>query len=218
MKTISYYTQDKSKWGPGAWQNEPDKKQWLDPETGYPCLIVRAEVTGALCGYVGVSTSNKMFGKDYNDADVDVHGGLTFAGFCHENFDQSRGICHTDENHQKVWWQGFDCAHAWDLSPAMRAKMHEIMGFRQPYIDETYRDFDYVTKQVTELAAQLKKYETKKNIKNRLMIPILMIQHTKWYRRISRKILFSKMKRWTKQLQSETDKMRKENEQKTQNH
>jgi hypothetical protein len=40
METIEYRTQDKTQWGNGDWQNEPDKKQWQDTETGYPCLIV----------------------------------------------------------------------------------------------------------------------------------------------------------------------------------
>ena len=40
METIDYRTVDKTTWGAGPWQDEPDKKQWRD-ETGFPCLIVR---------------------------------------------------------------------------------------------------------------------------------------------------------------------------------
>lgn len=54
METIEYKTIDKTAWGNGPWNHEPDKKQWLDPETGLSCLIVRGPM-GALCGYVGVS-------------------------------------------------------------------------------------------------------------------------------------------------------------------
>lgn len=49
MQTISYTTKDKSTWGDGPWQHEPDKMQYEDPDTGLPCLIVRNAV-GALCG------------------------------------------------------------------------------------------------------------------------------------------------------------------------
>lgn len=62
METIEYRTVDKSKWGDGPWQDEPDKKQWRDPETGLPCLIVRGP-GGALCGYVGVPANSPAFGR-----------------------------------------------------------------------------------------------------------------------------------------------------------
>ncbi len=65
MQTLEYRTMDKSKWKDGPWQNEPDKKQWLDSETGMPCLIIRNNV-GALCGYVGVAKNHPLFGLDYD--------------------------------------------------------------------------------------------------------------------------------------------------------
>lgn len=39
----------------------------MDEETGYPCLIVRAPVTGALCGYVGVPERHPLYGCPYNE-------------------------------------------------------------------------------------------------------------------------------------------------------
>lgn len=81
MQTLEYSTRDKSEWGAGPWHSEPDKRQWRDPVTGLPCLIVRGP-SGALCGYVGVSSSHPLFQKDYDSADVEVHGGLTFASKC----------------------------------------------------------------------------------------------------------------------------------------
>lgn len=76
-------TVDKSRWGNGAWQSEPDKVQWVDAATGLDCLIVRGPA-GALCGYVGVPESHQLFEKGYDDADVSVHGGLTFSDHCQE--------------------------------------------------------------------------------------------------------------------------------------
>jgi hypothetical protein len=64
--TIEYRTTDKTEWGAGPWQDEPDKRQWTDAVTGLPCLIVRGPI-GALCGYVGVSSDHPLHGREYDD-------------------------------------------------------------------------------------------------------------------------------------------------------
>lgn len=161
VEAKEYRTVDKSSWGPGEWQDEPDKMQWQDEATGLPCLIVRnGEVTGALCGYVGVPESHPYFEKGYDDVNVDVHGGLTFANFCRPREDEAQGICHTpapgEPDH--VWWLGFDCAHAGDLSPAMEARLRRTPFGATVYgggWEETYKDVGYVKQQITQLAAQL---------------------------------------------------------------
>lgn len=158
METIEYRTDEKSGWGDGPWQQEPDKKQWQDEATGYPCLIVRNRM-GALCGYVGVPKTHPSFEKDYDHVDVEVHGGLTFADHCHAGVDESRGICHKADGDDHVWWLGFDCAHSGDLCPeqAAREKERGWGSLRDGY--ETYKAFGYVTRQVQKLAAQLKAME-----------------------------------------------------------
>src|SRR4051812_44340660 len=114
MEYREYKTVDKSTWGPGDWQDEPDKVQWQDEATGLPCLIVRGP-SGALCGYVGVAEGHPLFAKEYSSADVEVHGGLTFADFCQQTTNEARHVCHVpapgEPDH--VWWFGFDCAHSW---------------------------------------------------------------------------------------------------------
>lgn len=66
MQTISeYHTTDKSAWGNGPWQNEPDKAQGMDEATGYDTLIVRNH-GGALCGYVGIPETHPLFGVGYS--------------------------------------------------------------------------------------------------------------------------------------------------------
>lgn len=161
MQTLQYITVDKTEWGGGEWAYEPDKLQWRDEATGLPCLINRGP-SGALCGYVGVSPGHPAFGADYNDVDVRVHGGLTFAGPCHPGVNESSGICHVPEAGESdhVYWLGFDCCHAWDVSPAYKRfyedfdKEHpEYAGLRR--MDETYRTVDYVKEEVRGLAAQL---------------------------------------------------------------
>lgn len=159
MKTISYYNTDKTKWGDGPWRTEPDKVQWQDPATGYPCLIVRNQ-QGALCGYAGVTPQHPAFGKKYDDhGDLECHGGLTFAGGCQPREDEGFGVCHTPGAGEPdaVWWLGFDCAHFYDVSPGMDA-MYAGLGINFNFgtdRDTVYRQLDYVTQQVTCLAAQL---------------------------------------------------------------
>ena len=50
MDTREYQTIDKATWGDGPWLTEIDKRQWQDERTGLPCLIVRNESGGNLCG------------------------------------------------------------------------------------------------------------------------------------------------------------------------
>lgn len=166
MQTLEYTYVDKTDWLDGPWNNEPDKRQWQDESTGLPCLIVRGPV-GALCGYVGVSADHPLFEKSYNFAmgydenwesttgyRVEVHGGLTFDGFCVED-EKEHGICHIVEPGEpdRVWWLGFDCSHSGDLAPSM-TKMYREQGLARSF-SETYRDFAYVEQEVTDLASQL---------------------------------------------------------------
>ncbi len=61
MKTLEYKFVNKSTWGDGPWQNEPDKVQWTDQDTRLPCLAVRNGRIGNWCGYVGVSNDHPFF-------------------------------------------------------------------------------------------------------------------------------------------------------------
>lgn len=86
------------------------------------------------------------------DVLLDVHGGITFGAHCHAHPEgEGRGVCHVVEagEDDHVWWLGFDCAHAWDVSPAYDFS-------RGP--DSSYRDFAYVESEVTKLAQQLAEY------------------------------------------------------------
>lgn len=164
METIEYRnpTVDKSTWGSGPWQDEPDKKQWLDARTGLPCLIVRnIHGSGALCGYVGVPRTHPLYEKGYDEADIEVHGGLTYADRCQEVQNHCEGICHkAPEGDDDIWWSGFDCAHYRDLSPLLRHTLSKYPGCL-PEIDmgETYKTMAYVTAEVEKLALQLKAAE-----------------------------------------------------------
>lgn len=146
MKNQEWYDVDKTTWPVGPWQDEPDKIQWTDEATKLPCLIVR-NGSGALCGYVGVDETHPYFQVPYDDADVAVHGGLTYAGLCQEN----GKVCHIveDGENDKVWWLGFDCAHWNDFSPVVAQYITWDRNYTQ------YKDVQYVTNEVTNLAKQL---------------------------------------------------------------
>lgn len=136
------------KWGSGPWQSEPDKAQWI--HAGLDCLIVRNDM-GALCGYVGVPNGHPLHGKDYDQAhdlaEIDVHGGLTYARDC------AGKICHVPEQGRPdhVWWLGFDCAHLGDFVPSSNSLRSFGLSRRR---DEVYRDLAYVKAEVERLADQ----------------------------------------------------------------
>jgi hypothetical protein len=158
MKEHNY---NKATWRSGPWDDEPDRLQFKT-SSGLPGLIVRNPY-GALCGYVGVANEHPFYGKSYNDLDVEVHGGLTYADAC-----QVDGpICHVPEPGEPddVWWFGFDCAHAYDLVPGLITdptdslivslytsfeRLGDLASDR-----DTYRDINYVRNEVENLANQL---------------------------------------------------------------
>jgi hypothetical protein len=157
MKRIEYTkTFDRKNWRAGVWDNEPDKVQWPDKATGLPCLIKRNPFMGNLCGYVGVPPEHPWYGKNYDDVEVDVHGGLSYAGSCSDG-PPDQSICHVTEPGEPdhVWWFGFDCGHAFDASPGLLAM---DVSHKLPLQEVgTYRDWSYVEQQVGLLAEQLAK-------------------------------------------------------------
>jgi len=180
-ETILHFI-DKSNYLPGPWKDEPDKVVWKDPETNLDCMIRRNSI-GVWCGYVGVPEEHPAYGKHYHEFefnddkcenteidyaqkkinDIEVHGGLTFAGPCSED-EKETGICHKSD--KEVYWFGFDCGHVYDYMPGMGAdvlalddiseqtkNLFETMRNRKDF--ETYRDMDYAKAEVKSLAKQL---------------------------------------------------------------
>lgn len=150
MNERSYTTMDKTRWGAGPWNDEPDKLQWVDEATGLDCLIVRNRL-GALCGYVGVPSEHPYY------VPCDVHGSLTYANTCQEG-PEDEAVRHVPAagRPSDVYWFGFDCAHAFDLAPGMRALVNypaAPCGSDGEF--ETYRTVDYVRGECANLARQL---------------------------------------------------------------
>lgn len=135
----------------GPWDYEPDRIEWKSP-TGLDCLMVRHPSLLHWCGYVGVPVTNKHFGSFYDDVAVDIHGGLTYSDRCRGH------ICHETGGGDHVWWLGFDCAHAGDLSPGMLRFKFELNTAGTGLFErngDIYRDSVFVKRECENLAAQL---------------------------------------------------------------
>jgi hypothetical protein len=160
------YKVDKSTWGPGEWQAEPDREDWI--AHGFACFALRHEQHGHWCGYVGVPREHALYGKTYDQIrTLQVHGGVSYTARC------AGDICHApvEGMPEDVWWIGFACGNTWDKSPGRDARLREAAaGCRergmedtaalfehtlQPMRPEVYRNLYYVHREVLNLAAQL---------------------------------------------------------------
>jgi hypothetical protein len=116
-------------------KEEGDSHKWIyTAKNGLEidCLI-RRNHSLALCGYVVITSDNKLYGLDYDSiyskVNISVHGGLTYS----------------DEG-ESGWVIGFDCAHAGDLCPAFE------------YFDGVYRTKDYVISECEKLAESISQF------------------------------------------------------------
>lgn len=121
-----------------------------------------------LNGYVGLPKGHKYYGVDYmdlDDADISVHGGLTFSRM--GNHMLNKGF------KGGYWYFGFDTAHFMDYVPGLEEHLAEIRGEeirplpklkdipmeilqQNPFeFRNTYRNMAYVTGECTALAKQL---------------------------------------------------------------
>lgn len=154
---------DKTGWGDGPWQAEPDRVEWR--HRGVPCLARRADRQGNWCGYAAVPPGHPWHGQDYGAGNYETlgpahdaaHGGLTFASACMEDDrPQRERVCHVPQPGEPddVWWLGFDCAHAYDLRPGGAAFERSVGLDPIPYLvdHQHYRDLRYVRARVEAVA------------------------------------------------------------------
>lgn len=147
---------NKSEWGEGPWQNEPDRLEWIDESTGYPCLARRNMGGGFWCGYVGIPKDHSLHGKgrdapsELDNEGIDVHGGVTYSNKC--DGDPEDGICHKSDK-DDVWWLGFDCAHYPDYMPSTGMLNYNKLKFIK------YKNLEFVKQQCASMANQLKTKE-----------------------------------------------------------
>ncbi len=132
--------------------NEPDHAEWT--HRGVPCFAIRVEMTGTWCGYVVPEPGHPWHGKGFDDEElraVNVHRGVSWARTSSEG---PRSLVIREEH----WVVGFDCCHAFDFMPGMRAHLAARgcdLGPRTPLPGEAYRDLAYVREQTNEMAEQL---------------------------------------------------------------
>lgn len=175
-------TLDKTQWGEGPWQHEPDTKNWTDPVTGYKCHIARNPV-GSLCGYVQIPKDHPWHGRDYDgetdeednrdpnspNAQLDTHHGLTWSENYPGGLDEPEDL--------NGWWFGFDCSHMGDISPQLEA-LHQKLAAEDPRVQKiledkqasyerfpemraTYKTIEYVENECANLAKQLNEIQRK---------------------------------------------------------
>lgn len=162
---LEYQTIDKSSWGPGTWQNEPDKVQWEDGTTKLPCIAKRNH-RGSWCGYVGVDEAHPWYLIDCFDevpgssetpnALIKIAREIEYAALCVEG-DKPNSVCHVpgegDPDH--VWWFGFNCAGEHDLNPVDAAGKRARGAGDDHFQHQTYRTLSYVVACCSQLAEQL---------------------------------------------------------------
>ena len=112
------------------------KKEWTTSE-GYKAFVLFVSDSHH-CGYVAVDNTHPWYKDDYDEHyDINIHGGLTFAG----NIDD---IAPESSN---TWLFGFDAAHLGD-----KTKYSDYPG-------DTFKDVTYMENECNNLSLQLKEAE-----------------------------------------------------------
>jgi len=113
------------------------EKEWTT-KAGFKAEVIATDM-GHRCGYVTVPKDHPWHGKTYNDVDLDVHGGLTYAGM--EDGD---------------WWFGYDCAHFGDArDPELMSDKYKAIRMRS-FDGDTVKTLDFCVNECESMAWQLK--------------------------------------------------------------
>lgn len=132
------------------WKAEPNRVEWIDPATKLPCLMIRND-RGVWCGYVGVTQQCHWWRVPYDRlTHVQAHGGLTYTDRMHKPITEPAVLHQMLELGMipdDLWWVGFDCNHWGDLAPTATFPLQRADG-------KVYRDLEYVTAEVVNLALQ----------------------------------------------------------------
>ena len=127
-------------------------------------IVIAFMPLGHRCGYVGVPNSHPLYGKHYDDVDVEIHGGLTYADY-RKDFDETN----------KLWYFGFDCAHCGDTNDyeslekygMMTESMKQVKEINERFKneDDVVRTYEYVFEEVYKLNEQLSDIARKDQVK-----------------------------------------------------
>lgn len=129
-----------NKLGLRPWLSEP--LDHLFESHGFVCHARRPRVEATWCGYVYIPATHPMWGVHYDEAELTVHGGLTYS-----------------ESEDDAWCFGFDCAHYMDVRPDSHVYYDEL-DMTDPFAnDATWKSIDFVINELDHLAKQLKEKE-----------------------------------------------------------
>ncbi len=107
---------------------------------GFEYMVIHNDL-GFRCGYVKVEKDHPWFGKDYDNIEASVHGGLTFAEYdvpCDKN------------GPDDGFWIGFDCAHSGDAQDLTLPHTFVMPG------NGTVKSQEYVENECKRLCEQAK--------------------------------------------------------------
>ena len=116
------------------------EKEWTT-RAGLKAVVIAHDM-GHRCGYVGVPEDHPWHGKGYDDVDIDVHGGLTYA-----------------DARDDLWWFGYDCAHLGDArDPELMSDEYKnvLLGRKLNFDGDTIKTLDFCVNECESMAAQLK--------------------------------------------------------------
>jgi hypothetical protein len=115
--------------------------------------IVTHNGMGHRCGYVRVPKGHPWHGKDYDDLEVNIHGGLSFA---ENDVPYDKGVA------DDAYWLGFDCAHSGDApDPKLGGKLSEFAHLF-PFNLMSVRTQEYVENECKSLCEQAATAKTEK--------------------------------------------------------
>lgn len=131
----------------GPWLDEPD---WLEfVAHGFTCQIRRTP-PGFLVGYIVLPLTHPLAGKPYDDVEIKVHGGWTYA---EDHLPNKRA--------KAQWVLGFDCGHANDYAPLRPPGFNEIRELLSrrfvvpvPAPGGEYRTMNYVRSELERAAGE----------------------------------------------------------------
>lgn len=84
------------------------QKEW--EAHGFKCRVIAFPAYACYNGYVALPKGHPSYGKHYDDIDVEVHGGVTYASF---GSDEPL-VDEVLRPNPELYWVGVDTLHAWD--------------------------------------------------------------------------------------------------------
>lgn len=150
---------DKTSWGDGPWQAEPDFAEWVDEATGLTCVAVRHPYDGHWNGYVAVPGGHPLHGRPRAGLGLTASHEVNYAG-PPTRLRMAGADAETVARLEGTWWFGFDYGHATDCQPGKVAR-ERADGWDFPKLATecgepmTYHTLDQVRADCALLAAQL---------------------------------------------------------------